>query len=127
MELMETSNPEKRRLMQASERHRKEIESEVKSISKGAEKVLTNALFISGALALTYLVVSQVAGSKSRKKKKKVSDKEDEQVEHHDSSPSFLSHVGEIVITQATMALLELAKDRLSDYLQKRQSTDEHS
>ncbi|MCB0486987.1 MAG: hypothetical protein R2820_07680 [Cyclobacteriaceae bacterium] len=124
---METSNPEKRRLLQTSERHRQEIESEVKSISKSAEKALTNALFIGGALALTYLVVSQVAGSKARKKKKKQDDQEDQESEHHDSSPSFLSHVGEIIVTQATMTLLELAKDRLSDYLQKRQSTDDNS
>lgn len=126
---METSNPEKRRLLQTSERHRQEIESEVKSISKSAEKVMTNALFIGGALALTYLVVSQVTGSKARKKKKKQADNEDHESEHQDSSssPSFLSHVGEIIVTQATMTLLELAKDRLSDYLQKRQSTDDNS
>ncbi|HNP96833.1 MAG TPA: hypothetical protein PKJ63_14435 [Cyclobacteriaceae bacterium] len=124
---METSNPEKRRLLQTSERHRQEIENEVKSISKSAEKALTNALFIGGALALTYLVVSQVTGSKARKKKKKQSEAEDQEAEHQEAAPSFLSHVGEIIVTQATMTLLELAKDRLSDYLQKRQSTDDNS
>jgi len=127
MELMETSNPEKRRLLQTSERHRQEIENEVKSISKSAEKALTNALFIGGALALTYLVVSQVTGSKTRKKKKKQSEAEDQEAEHQEAAPSFLSHVGEIIVTQATMTLLELAKDRLSDYLQKRQSADDNS
>lgn len=130
MKLPETSDPEKKKLLEASNRHKSALEEEVKSISHTAEKAITNALFIGGALALTYLVVSQIAGSKSLKKKKQKQKEEggNELDEMKESSPpSFLSHVGEIIITQATMAILEMAKERLSTYLESRKNTDDNS
>ncbi len=130
MKLPATSDLEKKKLLEASNRHKTALEEEVKSISHTAEKAITNALFIGGALALTYLVVSQVAGSKSRKKKKqKQKDESGGGIDDLKEStpPSFLSHVGEVIITQATMAILELAKERLATYLDSRKNTDDNS
>ena len=70
MELLETQDPEKRKLLETSNRHRQEMEREIKDISQKTEKVLKNALIIGGALALTYIVVNQLSSSKTKKKKK---------------------------------------------------------
>lgn len=131
MELLETSDPQKKKLIEASARHKRELQKEVKSITTTTEKVITNALFIGGALALAYLAYSQMTGSKSKKKKAKKQheplDENEEELKETQKTPSFLSHVGEIVITQATMAILELARERLSSYLESRKSDNENS
>lgn len=125
MKSLETTDPEKAKLTEASLRHRKELEKEVKAISKTAENAITNALFIAGALALTYFAFSQLTkGSRKKKKEKKASEGEENVVMAKDAEPTFLSHVGEIILTQATMAILELAKERLSAYLEKRKDED---
>ncbi|MEP2670974.1 MAG: hypothetical protein ABJH04_18350 [Cyclobacteriaceae bacterium] len=130
MSLLEKSDIEKQKLKKASAMYKSELENEIKSISKSTEKVVTNALFIGGALALTYLAVSQFAGSKSKKKKSKHRKEENgEEVNesYESSSPTVLSQVGDIIITQATMVLLEFAKEKLSEYLHSRKDTDENS
>lgn len=130
MKVLEKSNSEKKRLIEASDRYKNEIESEVKSISEGTERVLTNALFIGGALALTYLAVTGLSSKKKKKaKKRKQEEEENEEVDEEiDSSvPSVMSQIGEVVITQATMMLLEFAREKLSEYLHRRQSPDEDS
>jgi len=128
MELLEKSDAEKKRLMKASAQYKRELEDEMKSISKNTERMVTNALFIGGALALTYLAVTQLTGTKSKKKKSSLKKQDEQEGELQESdSPNILSQVGDIVITQATMALLEFAKEKLSEYLHSRQSTNEDS
>ncbi|MEQ8362361.1 MAG: hypothetical protein RH948_05780 [Cyclobacteriaceae bacterium] len=130
MKLLEESDLEKQKLKKASAMYKSELESEIKSISKTTEKVVTNALFIGGAMALTYLVVTQFTGSKSKKKKSKHRKHENnEEVDEiqESSSPTMLSQVGDILVTQATMVLLEFAKEKLSEYLHSRKATDENS
>jgi uncharacterized membrane protein YebE (DUF533 family) len=126
MKLLAKSDLEKQKLKKASAMYKEELESEINSISKKTEKIATNALFIGGALALTYLAVSQFTGSKSKKKKSKQPKHENDEDEEP-SSPNMLSQVGEILITQATMVLLEFAKEKLSEYLHSRQAKDENS
>jgi len=136
MELLETQDPEKRRLIEMSDRHKKEIEKEVKAISEKTEKALKNALVIGGALALTYFTVSQL--TKRKKKKAKAAKakeaeivangRESEEVEVIDSiGPSLISQIGDRVISQGTYILLDLAKDMLVDYLESRKKKDENS
>ncbi|SRR5258708_27390641 len=129
MELLETQDPEKRKLIETSHRHRQEMGRELKDISDKGEKVLKNALMIGGALALTYLIVSQLSSSKTKKKKtKKVIDGDDEIMdEAENESPSLLSKMGDRVLNVATVFLLDLAKETLSDYLKNRKSKDEDS
>lgn len=128
MKLLKKSENKKQALIETSAYYKKELEDEMKSISKNTERIVTNALFIGGALALTYLAISQLSGSKSKKKKAKRQQEESEETETPEpSKPKIISQVGEIVITQATMALLEFAKEKLAEYLQSRKSTDENS
>jgi len=129
MELLETQDPEKRKLLETSSRHRQEMEREIKDISQKTEKVLKNTLIIGGALALTYIVVSQLSSSKSKKRKsrkeKEVESSPDE--EPIDQSPSLLSKMGDKALNMATVLLLDLAKEKLSEYLQHRKSKNEDS
>lgn len=131
MKLLKTSEDKKQALIETSAYYKKELEGEMKSISKNTERIITNALFIGGALALTYLAVTQLSGSKSKKKKAKHQQEEGEETETSETSepskPNIISQVGEIVMTQATMALLEFAKEKLAEYLHSRKSTDENS
>lgn len=128
MKLLKKSEDKKQALIETSAYYKKELEGEMKSISKNTERIVTNALFIGCALALTYLAVTQLSGSKSKKKKAKHQQEESEETETSESSkPNIISQVGEIVMTQATMALLEFAKEKLAEYLHSRKSTDENS
>jgi hypothetical protein len=129
MELLETQDPEKKKLLETSNRHRQEMEREIKDISEKSEKFLKNALIIGGALALTYIVVNQLSSTK-RKNKKLKKDKgiENSVVEEPiDESPSLLSQMGDKALNMATVLLLDLAKEKLSEYLQHRKSKDEDS
>ncbi|MBN8652206.1 MAG: hypothetical protein J0L67_12300 [Cytophagales bacterium] len=132
MELLETQDPEKKRLIEASQRHKQELEREVKAMSDKTEKAVKNALIIGGALAITYLVVSQLGSSK--KKKNKVKAKAAVQNTEPDfepapaySPPSFISQIGERLVSQATVILLDIAKDKLAEYLSNRKQKHEDS
>jgi hypothetical protein len=129
MEFLETQDPDKIKLLETSHRHRQEMTRELKNISEKSEKVLKNALIISGALALTYLVVNQMSSSKKRKKKtKKESTNEGSTLENDfEEPPSLLSKMGDKAMNMATLFLLDLAKEKLSEYLQHRKSKDEDS
>ena len=138
MELLETQDPEKRKLIETSDRHKKELEKEVKAISEKTEKVLKNALIIGGALALTYFTVSQLIKRKKQKNTKEAkalddrsegvsSHQQDETVNLEPSVPSLISQIGDKVISQGTLILLDLAKDMLTEYLESRKKKDENS
>ena len=129
MELLERQDPEKKRLIESSERHKYEMEREVKDISDRSEKMLKNALIIGGALALTYMVVNQLSSTKVKKKKtKKAKSAEVEAVEdEEDESPSVLSQMGDKLVNTATLFLLDMAKEKLSEYLQPKKAKDENS
>ena len=128
MELLETQHPEKRKLLETSQRHRQEMEREIKDISDRSEKVLKNALVIGGALALTCLVVSHLGASKNKKSKPKkttenaIAETQEQQAE--EQSP--LSKMGDKAIQVASVFLLDLAKEKLSEYLQRKKSADEN-
>jgi len=128
MELLETQDPEKRKLLETSDRHRQEMEREIKDISQRTEKILKNALIIGGALALTYIVVNQLS-SKGRKKTQKRGKELDQTIgeESTEESPSLLAKMGDKAMDMATLLLLDLAKEKLSEYLQQRKSKDENS
>jgi hypothetical protein len=129
MELLETQDPEKKKLIESSLRHKHEMEREVKDISDRSEKMLKNALIIGGALALTYVVVNQLSSTKVKKKKAKKAKSTSVEIEEDDvdESPSVLSQMGDKLVNTATLFLLDLAKEKLSDYLQNKKSKDENS
>lgn len=132
MELLETHDPEKKKLIEASSRYKHELQKEVKSITENTEKVITNAVIIGAALALTYFAVSQFTGGKSKKKKAKSKKHEnldsEEKLEAEISrTPTVLSQIGDMIVTQGTLILLDLAKDKLMEYLNQRKQGNEHT
>ncbi len=136
MELLETQDPEKKRLIEASNRHKHEIEKEVKELSDKTERIVKNALIIGGTLAVTYMLVSSLGSRrKKRKPKSKINravasesdDSESDVASASFGSPSLLSQLGERFATQATAVLLGIAKDKLTEYLSNRKLKDENS
>jgi len=127
MEFFETQDPEKIKLLETSHRHQREMKRELKDISERSEKVLKNSLIIVGALALTYLVVNQLSSSTKKKAKKERTGEPLVPQENIEEPPSLLSKMGDQAINMATLFLLDLAKEKLSEYLQHRKSKDENS
>jgi hypothetical protein len=95
--------------------------------------MLTNALIIGGALALSYIVVRQLSSSRKKKKHKKnkkvtasaipVSTDDDDE-EDEDESPSLLSSIGSQIANQATAILIDIARQKLVDYLESRKKEE---
>lgn len=102
-------------------RHREDLEEETRAIAERTEKIITNAIVIGGALALTYFVYTQLSGSKKKKAKRKKeveAEGEEEEVEETTSSAgSILSQVGTALVSQGGVLLLSLAKEKLTEYL----------
>lgn len=125
---LETDNPEKGQLLQKSAHHRELLEEEVKLISERSEKIITNALIIGGALALTYFLVTSLSGKggkkKSRTAKIKASDSKEEGApagEVDDDDPQragFVSQIGAVIAAQATGFLLSIAREKLQEFLE---------
>ncbi|UXE66137.1 MAG: hypothetical protein KA713_17015 [Chryseotalea sp. WA131a] len=133
MELLETQNPERKKLLETSERHKRELEKEVKDMSDKTEKVLKNALIIGGALAVTYLLVSQLGSGKKKKKSKAKIQLQaapapiDQMVEEEEETPSAFSAIGAKIADTATVMLLDIAKEALSEFLKTRQQKNADS
>lgn len=137
MELLETDDPIKGQLLQRSAKHREQLEEDARLISEKTEKMLTNALVIGGALAVTYFVISSFSGSKKKKKSKTAEIRlvhgggvtEQSQVPAEPQPPGMLAQIGTALAAQATAYLLSLAKDKLTEFLEsqaaKKQATNE--
>lgn len=127
MEILETQDPEKRRLMAEAKKHKDSLTGEARIVSERTEKAITNALVIGGALALTYFLVRQLSGTKSKKKKAKtvsfIAQSPSESGEAADAEgaydgSSILSQIGTKIANEATVFLLNLAKEKLNEFLQ---------
>ena len=123
-----SDNPQKGQLLQKSAHHRQLLEDEVKSISERSEKILTNALIIGGALALTYFLVSGVSGKTGKKKSKArkiklVEGKDDsetsaDETETEEHEAGFVSQIGAVIAAQATTFLLSIAREKIVEFLE---------
>lgn len=124
MELLDTDDPIKSQLLMKTARHREDLEEETRAIAERTEKIITNAVIIGGALALTYFLYTQLSGSKKKKVKKKereVEVEEDEEIAAETSSAgNILSQVGTALVSQGGVLLLALAKEKLTEYLRAR-------
>jgi len=141
MELLESDDPVKSQLLQKSVRHREALEEEVKEITGRTEKIITNALIIGGALAVTYYLVRQFSkpAKKSKHKIRKpqtavAASAQDDVEEEIPDAPnpltSMVSQIGTTLASQASVFLLTLAKEKLNEYLESqaaKRKTDEHS
>lgn len=135
MELLETQDPEKKRLIESSDRHKRAMEKELQDLTQKTDRVLKNALIIGGSLALTYMVISALSKRKKKKKKKQVAELAAQaglpgtpaEADEDDDGPSLFSQVGSQLLNQASVILLDLARQQLKEYLANRSKTDEHS
>lgn len=135
MELLETQDPERTRLLETSDRHKKAMEKEIAEITKKTDRALKNALIIGGSLAVTFLVISALSKKRKKKKKKRAleaaakagepTDSPDS--EEEDDSPSVLGQVSKQILNAASVVLLDIARQKLSEYLATRNKPDEHS
>jgi hypothetical protein len=133
MEILEMQDPEKKRLMDEAKKHKDAITGDVRAVSERTETIIKNALLIGGALALTYVLVRSFSGGKSKKKKSKTvklitqapqeSTATDEEIDDDDNS--LLSQIGTKIANEATVLLLDLAKEKLAEYLQSRKQPNE--
>jgi hypothetical protein len=126
MELLETDDPIKGQLLQRSAKHREALEEDARMISENTQKMLTNALIIGGALAVTYFVVSSFSGSKKKKKSKTAkirlvhggAAEEQTQVVSEPEAPGVMATIGTALAAQATGLVLSLAKEKLMEFLE---------
>ena len=126
MQLTESNDP-KEELRKKSEKHRQELEEEVKLISERTEKIITNALIIGGTLAAAYVIMRQFSGSSSKKRKRVVpkiklvkanEESGESEIIEEPSAPGIVSQIGTTLASQATVFLLTIAKEKLMEYLE---------
>ena len=127
MDLFESNDQKKMDLLKRSSTHRQGVEDEVKLISERTQSILTNALIVGGTLAATYFVARKISkrGSKKKGRSKKLKivpasivREKLHHVEEESESPGVMSQIGSALLSQATIFLLGLAKQKLSQYLQ---------
>jgi hypothetical protein len=129
MEILEKQDPEKRRLMNEAKKHKQNLSKDVQLVSEQTEKMVTNALIIGGALALTYFLISELGAKRKRKKSKSVklvtqSPSESNDSEEAEESNSILAQIGTKIANEATVFLLNLAKEKLNEYLHANKKAD---
>jgi hypothetical protein len=120
MELLETQDPERRKLMEAAEQHKRELQRQVDQVAARGEQAIKTALIIGGALAVTYLLVSQLTRTRVKGPKLKKAVTGEAAVAEQPEAPSLLAEVGGKVVNAATLLLLDLAREKVSEYLKNR-------
>jgi hypothetical protein len=128
MELLDSDDPIKGLLLQKSALHREQLEEDVKLITERTEKIVINALIVGGALAVTYYLVSKFSSSTSKSKKSKAKKVKWVNQETDDAevviqaaepdAPGIVAQIGTALVSQATVILLNLAKEKLEEFLQ---------
>ena len=131
MELLETQDPERKKLLETSDRHKRAMEKELTDLSKKTDRVMKNALIIGGSLALTFVVISMLSSGKKKKKKKRALEAASQEgisttIPEEDEAPSLISQVGNQLLNQASVILLDLARQKLKEYLATRNAPDDH-
>jgi hypothetical protein len=141
MELLDSDDPIKGQLLRKSAHHREQMEEDVKLISERTEKIITNALIIGGALAAAYFVVSRFSSSKSKTKSKgkikkvrlvkdEANVEEEAVLTEEPREPGVITQIGTALASQATIFLLSLAKEKLSEFMQaqtpKKEDQNDH-
>lgn len=129
MELLETDDPVKGQLLKKSAMHRDQLEEDARLISEKTEKIITNAIVIGGALAVTYYLVNRFTSSKRKKKSKAAkihlihgpaseSAPVATAATAEPEAPGMMTQIGAALASQATVFLLGLAKEKLSEFLE---------
>ena len=134
MEILERQDPEKKRLMDEVTLRKNQLESGAEDVSRQTEKLLTNAVIIGATLTVSYLIYRSLSGS-SKKIKKSVSVTGTDvataeptpavKAEQHSTKTSkLLSDIGNRLAEEATLFLLNMAKEKLIAYLEAKKKPD---
>jgi hypothetical protein len=106
------------KLEKISNEQQEALENDIEIISEKGKTVAINALFIVGGLALSYLLFKAIAGEDKSKNKKIKGDQESVKKENVESS-SFVNEIAQTLGREAAIIFLELAREKLSNYLKK--------
>ncbi len=130
MELLESDDP-KAQLLRKAQQQKDALHGEVKLLSDKTEKVVKTALVVGGALAATYLIYKLLSSDGGTKKKKKVKlvrattheedDDQEQLVVRESPFGGIINKLGVVLATQASAFLLSLAKEKIGEYLEKRE------
>jgi len=137
MEILESQDPEKKKLIEASERHKRALEKGVSDLTTDTQKMLTNAAIIGGVLIASYFVVRSLSSSGEKKKKRKksrvtlvspsvsrASDDDDDYEEVAPAGGGLLAGIGANLANQATVILIDMAREKLMEFLESRKKAE---
>lgn len=128
MSAHETDDPVKSQLLQKTALHRRELEAEVKGLSEGTQQVITTSLVTGAVLVLAYLLYTEIAGTSSGHKKKKKNKGEGEADDVHSADkegPGIFKRIGATLANQALLFLLDVAREKLAEYLEAQKKQNE--
>jgi hypothetical protein len=113
------------KLERQSEEEQKYLEEEIIKISEKGKRIAINGLFITGGLALSYLLFKYfVDDSKPSKKNKSL---KIENNKSEEETKSLFGGITKSLAKQALIILLTMSKDKLIEYLNKGiESNEEH-
>lgn len=134
MELLERQDPEKKKLMDEVSFHNRQPESGAKVVSLQTEKLLTNAVIIGATLTLSYLIYRSLSGPSKRIKNSDAASHTDLVTAGQkpvtvaeppvSNASKILSDIGNRLAEEATLFLLNMAKEKLIAYLESKKKPD---
>ena len=133
MEILERQDPEKKKLMDEVSYHKRQLESGAKEVSRQTEKLLANAVIIGATVTLSYLLYRSLAGGSKKSKKSEAASLIGEaptevstpvSTEQHSRTSKILSDIGNRIAEEATLFLLNMAKEKLIAYLESKKKPD---
>lgn len=131
MELLETADPAKRRLMEEVRKRREQLDAEAGALARRSSKNLSNGLIIAGVLVGSFLIYKSISAYRKRgKSKAAVSDIKphpDTDIKHQAKTATPGS--GNLLSTRlaqiAVVFLLNLARERVTAWLASKKEPHE--
>lgn len=124
MELLETADPERKRLLDEVRKRREQLDAEAGTLSRKSSKKLSNALMIAGVLVGSYLIYRAVSGART-KEKSKSGLHPDEKSANPGSAARTGTGMGSRIAQLAVVFLLNLARERVAAWLASRKQPHE--
>lgn len=124
MELLETADPDKKRLMDEVRKRRQQLDAEAGALARKSSKKLSNALMIAGVLVGSYLIYRAISKSRKTEKSKEAQTGLDKSAAPGSVSKSGNS-MGSRLAQLAVVFLLNLARERVAAWLASRKQPHE--
>lgn len=124
MELLETADPEKKRLMDEVRKRREQLDAEAGSLARKSSKQLSNALMIAGVLVGSYLIYRAISGSRKAGKNRPDLSEAEKKTTSETAGKSG-NTMGSRLAQLAVVFLLNLARERVAAWLASRKQPHE--